>query len=102
MLARDVGAAGLPMADLLLADAKRAADLRLGQAGAAARLLNAFAERREARAEAGNHRLLFFWRWSGCGLVLLDLRLDRQFLLDNARAFAMQGRCCQFGARAHA
>jgi hypothetical protein len=67
------------MADLLLADAERAADLRLRQASATARLLNAFAKGREPRAKAGDR------------IVLLDTRLDRQFFLDNARSPAKQG-----------
>ena len=55
MLARDVGAAGLPMTDLLLADAENAADLRLRQARAATGLLDALAQRREPGAKTGDH-----------------------------------------------
>ena len=50
MIARDVGAPGLPVAHLLLADAERAAYLRLGEARIAPRLLDAPAEGDQSRS----------------------------------------------------
>ena len=50
MIARDVGAPGLPVAHLLLADTEFCADLGLGHARVAPRLLDAPAEGHEPRS----------------------------------------------------